>query len=39
MSEFGEQIPLPLEGRGEYVCPHSGQRYRLDGRKLERIPA
>ena len=37
MSEFGEQIPLPLEGEGEYTCPHSGQRYRLCGKTLERI--
>ena len=35
MSEFGEQIPLPLEGRGEYTCPHSGRVYRLNGRILE----
>ncbi|NJA89615.1 N-acetyltransferase [Rhodocyclus tenuis] len=37
MSEYGEQIPLPLEGAGEYTCPHSGQRYRLNGKTLERI--
>jgi UDP-2-acetamido-3-amino-2,3-dideoxy-glucuronate N-acetyltransferase len=36
MSAFGEQIPLPLEGSGEYICPHSGQRYRLNGKTLER---
>jgi len=36
MSEFGEQIPLPLEGEGEYLCPHTGQRYRLNGKVLER---
>ena len=37
MSEFGEQIPLPLEGFGDYICPHSGQLYRLNGKTLERI--
>lgn len=37
MSEYGEQIPLSLEGEGEYVCPHSGQRYRLNGRIMENI--
>uniref|UniRef100_UPI00333F7087 UDP-2-acetamido-3-amino-2, 3-dideoxy-D-glucuronate N-acetyltransferase n=1 Tax=Castellaniella defragrans TaxID=75697 RepID=UPI00333F7087 len=37
MSEFGEQIPLPLEGDGEYTCPHGGQHYRLSGKTLERI--
>ena len=36
MSEFGEQIPLPLNGDGEYTCPHSGQLYRLNGKTLER---
>jgi UDP-2-acetamido-3-amino-2,3-dideoxy-glucuronate N-acetyltransferase len=29
MSEFGEQIPLPLEGDGQYTCPHTGQVYQL----------
>ena len=37
MSEQGEQIPLPLEGTGEYVCPHSGTIYRLVGANLERL--
>jgi UDP-2-acetamido-3-amino-2,3-dideoxy-glucuronate N-acetyltransferase len=35
MSEFGEQIPLPLEGEGEYICPHSGLRYVLSGGELK----
>ena len=35
MSEFGEQIPLPLEGEGEYACPYTGQYYRLNGKILE----
>ena len=29
MSEFGEQIPLPLQGEGTYTCPHSGLTYAL----------
>ena len=29
MSQYGEQIPLPLAGEGEYVCPHTAQRYQL----------
>jgi UDP-2-acetamido-3-amino-2,3-dideoxy-glucuronate N-acetyltransferase len=37
MSEFGEQIPLPLEGGGEYTCPHSNQKYRLSNAQLERV--
>jgi len=35
MSEHGEQIPLPLSGAGDYVCPHSGKTYQLNGNKLE----
>lgn len=37
MSEFGEQIPLPLSGQGSYTCPHSGQHYRLDTGTLQRV--
>ena len=29
MSEYGEQIPLPIDGKGKYVCPHSGFEYEL----------
>lgn len=29
MSRFGERIQLPLSGSGEYVCPHTGDRYIL----------
>mgnify|MGYP000735792795 FL=1 len=36
MSEFGEQIPLPLQGEGQYTCPHSGQIYALQGEYLSR---
>jgi UDP-2-acetamido-3-amino-2,3-dideoxy-glucuronate N-acetyltransferase len=35
MSKFGEQIPLPLSGKGEYTCPHMGLQYRLTGNTLE----
>ena len=34
MSKFGERVPLPLEGRGEYACPHTGDRYVLSGGSL-----
>jgi UDP-2-acetamido-3-amino-2,3-dideoxy-glucuronate N-acetyltransferase len=37
MSEFGEQIPLPLAGHGTYICPHSGQQYVLDKDNLKRV--
>ncbi|NUN07506.1 MAG: N-acetyltransferase, partial [Bdellovibrio sp.] len=29
MSRFGERIPLPLVGQGEYTCPHMGNKYIL----------
>ena len=29
MSQYGEQIPMPLAGEGEYVCPNTNQRYVL----------
>ncbi|NTU49944.1 MAG: N-acetyltransferase [Desulfobulbaceae bacterium] len=35
MSEYGEQIPLPLQGTSEYTCPHSQQRYRLHEAQVE----
>jgi UDP-2-acetamido-3-amino-2,3-dideoxy-glucuronate N-acetyltransferase len=30
MSEFGEQLPLPLFGRGEATCQHTGNVYTLE---------
>jgi len=27
MSEFGEQLSLPLEGDGEIICPHTSNKY------------
>jgi UDP-2-acetamido-3-amino-2,3-dideoxy-glucuronate N-acetyltransferase len=29
MSRFGERIDLPLSGKGEWKCPHSGDLYKL----------
>ncbi|WP_275100487.1 acyltransferase [Sedimenticola hydrogenitrophicus] len=37
MSEYGEQISLPLEGNGSFVCPNSGHHYVLNGKVLERL--
>ena len=37
MSEFGEQLDLPVQGKGEAVCPHTGARYVLDGPALSHI--
>jgi UDP-2-acetamido-3-amino-2,3-dideoxy-glucuronate N-acetyltransferase len=35
MSEFGEQLDLPVLGEGAAVCEHSGARYFLRGNRLE----
>lgn len=37
MSEFGEQIPLPLKGEGSYTCPYNGQQYILENDNLKRV--
>jgi UDP-2-acetamido-3-amino-2,3-dideoxy-glucuronate N-acetyltransferase len=34
MGRFGEQVPLPLEGEGSFLCPHSSVMYRLVGDRL-----
>ena len=39
MSCFGERLPLPLQGEGEAACPHTGDRYRLQGAVLRLLPA
>lgn len=36
MSEYGEQIPLPVEGKGEYTCPHTNNYYVLSGAFLNK---
>ena len=36
MSQFGEQIPLPLKGHGTATCPHTGATYILNGDTLSR---
>lgn len=30
MSTHGERVELPLEGHGEWTCPHTGELYVLD---------
>jgi UDP-2-acetamido-3-amino-2,3-dideoxy-glucuronate N-acetyltransferase len=37
VSQYGEQIPLPLVGDGEYACPHTAQRYQLNDGYLTEI--
>jgi UDP-2-acetamido-3-amino-2,3-dideoxy-glucuronate N-acetyltransferase len=34
MSKFGEQIKLPLDGHGEYVCPNTDEKYVLKNKQL-----
>ncbi len=34
MSRFGERLDLPLQGQGEAVCQHTGDRYQLAGNSL-----
>lgn len=34
MSEFGEQLLLPLQGQAEVVCAHSGAKYVLSGKQV-----
>ncbi len=37
MSEYGEQIELPLAGNGTYTCPHTGQVYKINGEQLSKV--
>lgn len=37
MSEYGEQLDLPLTGVGDVKCPHSGVRYALRGNVLKKL--
>ena len=36
MSEYGEQIPLPIQGEAQYACKHTGQVYILSQHQLKR---
>ncbi|PIE24519.1 MAG: N-acetyltransferase [Neptuniibacter caesariensis] len=36
MSEYGEQLDLPLEGQGEVACSHTGDKYVLEGKVLSK---
>lgn len=37
MSEFGEQLDLPITGNAEAICQHTGSRYRLRDGTLEHL--
>ncbi len=36
MSAFGERLDLPLDGSGEAICPHTGDRYELRDGEMHR---
>jgi len=38
MSEYGEQLALPLQGHGDATCPHTGARYMLKDQTVTRLP-
>lgn len=37
MSEFGEHLPLAVQGHGEAICPHTQARYVLMGKQLTKL--
>jgi len=39
MSAYGERLSLPLSGNAETTCPHTGDRYILNGTALTREAA
>ncbi|ANF26719.1 UDP-2-acetamido-3-amino-2,3-dideoxy-D-glucuronate N-acetyltransferase [Stutzerimonas stutzeri] len=39
MSEYGEQLALPVQGEGQVACPHTGARYVLNGGTLNKVDA
>jgi len=39
MSEFGEQLELPVHGEGQAACPHTGSCYVLSGNRLNKVDA
>jgi UDP-2-acetamido-3-amino-2,3-dideoxy-glucuronate N-acetyltransferase len=39
MSRHGERLALAASGQGLARCPATGERYRLDGERLERLEA
>lgn len=39
MSEYGEQLDLPLTGNAETTCPHTGDNYHLRGGVIIKVGA
>jgi UDP-2-acetamido-3-amino-2,3-dideoxy-glucuronate N-acetyltransferase len=35
MSQYGEKIPLPVQGEGQYTCPYDGKVYTLSQDQLK----
>ena len=36
MSEYGDQLNLPLTGEATTICPHTGSKYQINGNTLSR---
>jgi UDP-2-acetamido-3-amino-2,3-dideoxy-glucuronate N-acetyltransferase len=39
ISRFGERLSLPLRGEAEVTCPHTGDRYQLQGSRVALLVA
>ena len=39
MSEYGEKLELPLQGKGEALCVHTGARYILEKQTVTKVEA
>jgi UDP-2-acetamido-3-amino-2,3-dideoxy-glucuronate N-acetyltransferase len=37
MSEFGEQLTLPVQGKGRAICEHTGDVYMLNDNAIEKL--
>ena len=37
MSEYGEKLDLPLQGRQSAICPHTGKKYNLTGNHVVQV--
>lgn len=37
MSQYGEQLDLPVQGDGDATCPHSGESYQLRNGRLKKV--
>lgn len=35
ISQYGEQLALPLEGEADVICPYTGQRYQLNNNLVD----